>query len=112
MEIPFDKQARTDSDWFGVDEDDQSTTLRRQVSSGCRRVAKSAEGLRTVTDDFGNVGPVRGSHTVDHQCLATALQPEWKAEGSEARYFHRFVSMAEKGLFSFDIGSYLRPVIT
>ena len=84
MEIPFDKQARTDFEWFGVDEDD---LIGHFTTAGFKRlppsVAKSGEDLRTVTDYFGNVGPVRGAHTVDHPCLATALLPEWKAEAED-----------------------------
>jgi hypothetical protein len=113
MEIPFDTQAGTDFDWFAVDEDELighfTTAGFKQLPTS---VASSAEDLKLLIDYFENVAPTRGSHTVDESSLAAALQREWKGVANEERYLRSFVSMADKGLFSFDIQSYLRPGVS
>jgi hypothetical protein len=112
MEIPFDKQAGTDFDWFGVDEGGLighfTTAGFKQLPPSC---ASNAEDLKHVTNYFDKIAPVRGSHVVDKKSLTAALQRGWTGEENEQRYLGSFVSMADKGLFSFDIESYLRPGI-
>lgn len=110
MEIPFDKQAGTDFDWFGVDEEG---LIGHFTTAGFKHlppsVASSAEDLKLVTDYFESIAPVKGPHGVDNSSVAAALQRDWRGEENEGRYLRDFVSMADKGLFSFDIESYLRP---
>ena len=112
MEIPLDKQGGTDFDWFGVDEEG---LLAHFATAGFKAippsVSASAEDLKLVTDYFTKRASVRGSHQVDEESLANSLNREWKGERLEARYLRDFVSMANKGLFSYDIDSYLRPGI-
>jgi hypothetical protein len=113
MEIPFDKQTWTDFDWFGVDEEG---LIGHFTTAGYKRlppsVASSAEDLKLVTDYFENNAPIKGSHAVDENSVATALQRNWAGEENEGTYLRTFVAMAEKGLFSFDIEAHLRPGIT
>lgn len=112
MEIPFDKRAGTDFDWFGVDEEG---LIGHFATAGFKRlppsVATRAEDLKIVIDCFDNLAPVRASHRVDDKSLTTALQREWKGEKNEGRYLCSFASMADKGLFSFDIEPHLKPGI-
>jgi hypothetical protein len=112
MEIPFEKQAGGDFDWFGVDEEG---LIGHFTTAGFKRlppsVASNAEDLKLVTDYFENISPVKGSHIIDDASLSAVLQRGWSGEKNERRYLRNFVPMADKGLFSFDIESYLRPGI-
>lgn len=112
MEVdPVDQQT-TDFDWFGVDEEG---FLGHFTTAGFKSippsVSASAEDLKLVTDYFTKQASVRGSHKVDEHSLASSLNREWKGERHETRYLCDFVSMANKGLFSYDIEPYLRPGI-
>lgn len=112
MKISFDEQAGTDFDWFGVDEEG---LIGHFTTAGFKRlppsVACSAKDLKLVTNYFENLSPSEGGHNVDSSSIASALQRDWKGEKDEERYLRSFVAMADKGLFSFDIGSHLKPDI-
>jgi len=106
-------QQTTDFDWFGVDEEGllgYFTTAGFKLLP--RSVAGSAEDLNLVTDYFKMHADVLGSHRVDDENLKNALNREWKGEHKETRYLRDFISMADKGLFSYDIGSHLNPGIS
>ena len=110
MKIEETEQLTTDFDWFGLDEDG---FIAHFASAGFKRVpasvAESAEGLGLVSDYFKTEAPVRGAHRVDEDLLCR--RPDWKGERNESRYLKSFVAMADRGLFSFDIDSYLKPGI-
>ena len=75
MGIPLDKQAGTDFDWFGIDEEG---FIGHFTTAGFKRlpssVAHCAEDLKRISDYFEHIAPVRGSHNVDENSLAAALQ--------------------------------------
>jgi hypothetical protein len=110
MRIEETKQLTTDFDWFGVDEEG---FLAHFASAGFKRVpasvSESAEDLVLVCNYFKTEAPVRGAHRVDEDLVG--LRPDWKGEQNESRYLKSFVAMADLGLFSFDIDSYLKPGI-
>lgn len=103
----------TDFDWFGVDEEG---LLGHFTTAGFKllpsSVAASAEDLKLVTDCFKMQAAVRGSHRVDDENIKRALNREWRGERNENRYLRDFISMADKGLFSYDIDTYLKPAIS
>jgi hypothetical protein len=110
MRIEETAQLSTDFDWFGVDE---GGLIAHFASAGFKRVpasvSESAEDLVLVSNYFKTEAPVRGAHRVDEDLLG--LRPGWKGEQNESRYLKSFVAMADLGLFSFDIDSYLKPGI-
>jgi hypothetical protein len=110
MRIEETAQLTTDFDWFGVDEEG---LIAHFASAGFKRVptsvSENAEDLGLVTSYFKTEAPVRGSHRLDERL--PGLRPDWKGEQKESRYLESFVAMADRGLFSFDIDSYLKSGI-
>jgi hypothetical protein len=110
MKIEETEQLTTDFDWFGVDEEG---FVAHFASAGFKRipasVSESSEDLGLVSNYFKTEAPVRGAHWVDEDSLR--LRPDWKGERNEGRYLRSFAGMADRGLFSFDIDSYLKPGI-
>lgn len=109
MRIAITEQESTDFDWFGVDADG----FVAHFASGAfkylpRSVERSAEDLKLVTDFFGRATS-RGGHSVDP--VVSTEVPDWQGEEKEGRYLRSFVTMADKGLFSFDIGPQAEPGI-
>lgn len=108
MEIEAQEQDGTDFDWFGVDECGE---IGHFTTAGFKKlprsVSSSAEDLALVTDYFQREAPIRGPHRVE-PTLAREV-PDWKGESQEERYLSSFIAMADRGLFSFDIASYLGP---
>jgi hypothetical protein len=108
MEIEDQDQYGTDFDWFGVDECGE---IGHFTTAGFKKlpgsVSSSAEDLAFVADYFLKQAPIRGSHRVE-PTLAQE-RPGWKGESQEERYLRSFIAMADRGLFSFDIDSYLGP---
>jgi len=105
-------QETTDFDWFGVDAEG---FIGHFTHAGFKRlpasVASSAEDLKFVSEYFQKHAAVRGAHLVDETSLSSALNRQWRGEREETRYLRDFVAMADRGLFSFDIDSYLTPGI-
>ena len=110
MIIPRSEQEGRDFDWFGVDEDGH---IAHFTTAGFKylpeSVSTNAEDLQRVTDYFENEAPIRGTHKVDSESIAQFK--EWKGEENERRYLASFASMADRGLFSYDIETYVRPEI-
>jgi len=110
MTIPRSEQESRDFDWFSVDADGH---VGHFTTAGFKHlpnsVSGSAEDLEHVTDYFDNQAPVRGDHRVDTASIAGCK--EWKGAENEGRYLASFASMADRGLYSFDIDTYVRPGI-
>jgi hypothetical protein len=110
MKIEETEQLTTDFDWFGVDEEG---FIAHFASAGFKRVpasvSESAGDLVLVSNYFKTEAPVRGTCRVEEDLLG--LRPDWKGEQNESRYLKSFAAMADRGLFSFDIDSYLKPGI-
>jgi hypothetical protein len=107
VEISPEHQQCRDLDWFCLDADGHVghfTTAGHKYLP--KSVAASSENLETLTAFFLGLRP-DGGHEVDAH-LAEAV-PELSQLGE--RYLRDFVGMAERGLFSFDIESYLKPGI-
>ncbi len=108
MLITDAQQEETDFDWFGVDEEG---LIAHFTTAGFKRlpqsVAADAEGLGMVADYFLRQAPIQSGHQLDGG-LPTAV-PEWQGEQNEVKYLSSFVSMADKGLFSFDVPTYVKP---
>jgi hypothetical protein len=110
MIIPKDEQEVRDFDWFGVDADGHIghfTTAGFKYLPGS--VSSSEEDLQEVTGYFDNEAPIRGAHRVDSESIAQFKG--WKGEEHEARYLASFALMADKGLYSYDIDTYVRAGI-
>jgi len=109
MIIPKNEQEARDYDWFGVDGDGH---VAHFTTAGCKylpgSIGNSAEDLQRVTDYFDNEAPVLGAHKVDLESLAAFRGYSGEPD---ARYLASFVAMADKGLFSYDIETYVRPGI-
>lgn len=105
MRITDDQMEVTDFDWFGVDEDG---LIAHFASAGFKRlpesVVQSAEDLQTVADYFNQLAPSKGAYHVDPEL---ASRPPWATPAAKTRYLKCFGHMAERGLYSFDIDSYL-----
>jgi hypothetical protein len=110
MKIEETEQLTTDFDWFGVDEEG---FIAHFASAGFKRVpgsvSESAEDLDLAKSYFQTEAPVRGAHRVDEDLPSFLL--DWKGAQNESRYLKSFAAMADRGLFSFDIDSYLKPGI-
>ena len=108
MEIGASEQEAIDFDWFGVDEEG---LVGHFTSAGFKSLPKSVSGdahaLALITEYFRSSAPIKGSHHVDD--AITNARPDWKGEDNERRYLRSFVSMADRGLFSFDIDTYVEP---
>ena len=103
MRISEEDQISTDFDWFCVD---QSGHVGHFASAGFKSipssVARSGEDLKAVTDFLKRLPARPGAHQIEGY-----LGPDQKSE----RYLRSFIAMADRGLYSFDIGSYLSPDI-
>lgn len=110
MSIPRSEQEGRDFDWFAVDTDGH---IAHFTTAGFKylpeSVSASAEDLQRVTDYFNNEAPLRGAHKVDAESIVQFM--DWKGEENEQRYLVSFASMADRGLFSYDIETYVRPGI-
>jgi hypothetical protein len=107
-EISLQDQMDIDFDWFCVD---VGGCIAHFTSAGFKRlpesVARSAEDLKFLERFFRDELPLRDDHCVDEQLDQKV--PEWRINAE--RYLRSFVAMAKKGLYSYDIGSYLEPGI-
>lgn len=108
MEIELQTQQERDFDWFCVDE---AGAVGHFTTAGFKRlpatVARFAEDLELVTKYFAKEALAGRDYTLDTE-LAQEI-PDIKNRGE--RYLRSFVAMADRGLFSFDIASYLKPQI-
>ena len=97
MEITIEQQESTDFDWFCVDAENH---IGHFTTAGYKllptSVAHSTEELAIVTNFFTRELSNRSAYSVEESVAH---------EGS--RYLHSFVSMASRGLFSYDIASHL-----
>ena len=105
MEISLEKQLASDFDWFCVDDRGE---VGHFAHAGFKKlpqsVAASREDREFVTRFFNEELNRHRGHTVDPD-----LRNNVDNQGE--RYLHSFVAMADKGLYSFDIASYLKPKI-
>lgn len=103
MRITEEEQQSSDIDWFCVDQEGQ---IGHFASAGLKEippsVAESAEELNYLNSFFQALPPLPFGHELD------ATLP---SNCRTARYLQSFVFMARRGLFSFDIDSYLKPEI-
>ena len=103
MRISEDEQKYRDFDWYCADVNGH---VGHFASAGFKElpssVSESAEDLAFLNDFFNKLTAVHDGHELDEQ-----LTPERRTE----RYLHSFVAMADRGLFSFDIESYVRPEV-
>lgn len=101
MRISDEEQIYTDFDWFCVDADGH---VGHFASAGFKQlppsVAESAEDLALVNGFFTELSSIADAHELDE-----LLTLEHRTE----RYLSSFVAMADRGIFSFDIDSYLKP---
>ena len=70
-------------------------------------MARSAEDLKLVATFFQSELGGRRGYRPDPDLAKEMLPPHCHSE----RYLHDFVAMADKGLYSFDIETYLKPNI-
>lgn len=103
MRISDDEQTYKDFDWYCVD---GQGCVGHFASAGFKKlppsVAASAEELSFLDAFFNQVNSAPDAHELDDQ-----LRPDQRTE----RYLRSFIAMADRGLYSFDIESYLRPEI-
>lgn len=103
MEFSEVDQSYTEFDWFCTD---KSGYVGHFATAGYKSipksVASSAEDLAILKNFFEGLRGKSGQHILDSQ-----LAPEQRTE----RVTQSFVEMADRGLFSFDIGPHLRPGI-
>ena len=109
MHIPEEEQLYRDFDWFCVDSEG---FIGHFATAGFKMlpasVAKSRENLDLLMHYFAGVAPSRGGHIVDGD-LVRHLP---KGTSISERFLRSYVAMADKGLYSYDIESYLREDIT
>jgi len=103
MEITPEGQYDTDFDWFCVDE---SGAIGHFTTAGFKglppSVAASSEDLDRVVKYFDSLVPHENGHDLDSNLPDRARND---------RYLRSFIAMADRGIFSFDIASYLEPGI-
>jgi hypothetical protein len=103
MRITEDEQTYKDIDWYCVDSEGR---VGHFTSAGFKlippSVAESAEDLKLLDEFFGQLAPDDEGHVLDEH-----LTPDKRTE----RYLRSFVAMADRGLYSFDIETYLHPGI-
>lgn len=108
MRIDDIEQNATDFNWFAVDE---RGYLAHFATAGFKllpaTVSSSAEDLTLITDYFINRAPAISGHAVNRDIERDRC--DWKGEDGEARYLRSFVEMALRGLYSYDIETYIRP---
>jgi hypothetical protein len=105
MQIGIQEQEDRDFDWFCVDEVGE---IGHFASAGFKRlppsVSSSSEDLELITNYFENA-PIRGGHLVDRD-----LKEEVPDLDSRAMtYLQSYIAMADRGMYSYDIQSYLKP---
>jgi hypothetical protein len=102
------EQDGTDFDWFAVDEEG---SVAHFATVGFKRlpatISCSAEDLTVVTDYFLNRAPVVSEHQINQDIGRN--RDDWKGEAAEGRYLKSFVEMADRGLYSYDIETYVNP---
>ncbi len=105
MEIRLEDQASTDFDWFCVDE---AGEIGHFTTAGFKQlppsVSSSAEDLAVLTKYFEKDAPIKCGHLMDGDLEAEL--PNWKRLDLRS-----FIAMADRGLYSYDIESYLKPGI-
>jgi hypothetical protein len=108
--IPEPEQQETDFDWFGLDE---NGCVGHFTTAGFKLLPKSVsanvEDLRKITRYFDEIGQTGAGCNVNRN-----LEKEvghFKNETERSRYLFDFCRMADKGLYSFDIDTYVRPGI-
>jgi hypothetical protein len=108
MIISKQVQEGRDFDWFAVDDEGR---IGHFTTAGFKylpnSVSNSAEDLEHVTTYFKDIALKRGGYKVDSQLITEV--PDWKDEEHEVQYLASFVGMAEKGLYSYDIHTYVAP---
>jgi len=102
LEISEEEQSYTDFDWFCLDEADH---IGHFATAGFKSlplsVARSAENLESLTQFFMGLAATTNSR------IDASLTPEKRTE----RFLRSYVAMADRGLFSYDIDTYLTPGI-
>jgi hypothetical protein len=105
LEIGAQEQQDRDLDWFCIDE---AGEIGHFTTAGFKKlptsVSYSAEDLDLITKYFRDELPTKGGYQVDGGLVAEIPDPKNRTE----RYLRSFVAMADKGIYSFDIESYLR----
>jgi hypothetical protein len=106
--IPESEQQERDFDWFGVDEDG---CIGHFTTAGFKLLPKSvsanANDLQKVTHYFEEKAPSGTGCNVSKD-----LEKEighFKNMNERAPYLFDFCEMANKGLYSFDIDTYVKP---
>ena len=101
MRISDDEQNCRDLDWYCVDIQGR---VGHFASAGFKQVpqsvAESAEDLASLHEFFSSLPAIPNAHVLDDR-----LTSEHRTE----RYLHSFVAMADRGLFSYDVETYLTP---
>jgi hypothetical protein len=109
MRIEEQDQWGTDFDWFCVDAAEE---IGHFTTAGFKLLPKSVsvsgEELESAKKFFEVEAHVRCLHRIDSG-IATA-RADWKGESREKMYLRSFVSMADRGLYSFDIETYLAAI--
>jgi hypothetical protein len=104
LRISQQEQEETDFDWFCLDLDG---AVGHFTTAGFKKLPKSAaeskENLNLLAEYFLKAAPSHSGHTVDPELSAAIAEPQKRGE----RYLRSFLSMADKGLYSYDIASYL-----
>jgi hypothetical protein len=105
VKISEQEQKESDFDWFCLDLDGE---VGHFTTAGFKRLPKtvteSKEELALLANFFLNVAPCYSEHIVDPELSVAIPEPQNRAD----RYLKSFVSMADKGLYSYDIASYIR----
>ena len=104
MKISEQEQEETDFDWFCLDLNGE---VGHFTTAGFKKlpksVAESKENLDLLANYFLNVASDHSGHIVDPELSLAIPEPQNRGE----RYLKSFVSMADKGLYSYDIASYV-----
>lgn len=102
------EQEETDYDWFGVDE---RGCVGHFTTAGFKLLPKSvsvsAEELEKVTNYFRHLPPTDSTFQVSGD-LEKETGP-FESEEKRDQYLASFSDMARKGLYSFDIDTYVSP---
>ena len=106
--IPEIEQEATDFDWFAADE---RGFIGHFTTAGFKllpkSVSESAVALKKVTNYFKQLTPTGIGYHVSGD-LDKQTGP-FESEGKRAQYLSSFSEMAARGLYSFDIDTYVRP---
>jgi len=101
MEISIEKQLETDFDWFCVDDEAQ---IAHFTTAGFKRlpssVAESIGNQATLLNYFEQELAVSSKYAIDAELTQQVKDPP-------SRYLKSFTSMASRGLYSFDIETYV-----